>query len=424
MASVCAIGLFQMQQLVGGIWSVAAILIGGLLCSLLARIFARLSAVIPSGASLLAFMSRGLGKRIGIIAAGPYLMLMLFLVGIESLIVGHLVTEIVPAIPILFGTVLFMVLTWAVCRSGFQIGYRAQAASTWSLFACLVGLSIYMIFGSIGRGDLAANILPAVPSLVSFISAVGQALFLFMGFELVTSHAEVAEKGAVPSALKGSVIVLCLFYGIVSLGFSCLTDMGQNNTAFFIPQLAIAREAGGGLVTILVAFVCMLASFSSFNGALLALSRFTYALAHQGVMPRRLARMDPKTLTARASLNTLLGVALVFTLIVYLGELYRAPILAAAVSAALVYAAAAITWERPPFREADRRRGWVGHVLAGGLACLAVGVIVDAGPAMWRTILVLAIAYAIGILASLRIRDKKRPTLDKPVLGTVDVTET
>jgi amino acid transporter len=62
-ACVCALGLGEIERRLGGVWSVAAVGVAALLCAGLARALARLTAVVPSGAGLLAFLSRGLGRR-------------------------------------------------------------------------------------------------------------------------------------------------------------------------------------------------------------------------------------------------------------------------------------------------------------------------------------------------------------------------
>src|SRR5262249_36915812 len=46
-ASVCAVGLFEIERLLGGVWSVAAVLVAGVGCFGLARACARLTEVLP-----------------------------------------------------------------------------------------------------------------------------------------------------------------------------------------------------------------------------------------------------------------------------------------------------------------------------------------------------------------------------------------
>lgn len=409
MASVCAVGLFQIEQLVGGLWAVGAVLVAGLLCIFLAHVFSRLMHVIPTGAGLIAYVSRALGKRRGVIAVAPYLLLMLFLVGFEALIVGALFAHLFP-LPAFIGALVFLVGTWAVCQAGLRIGYRAQALATGGLFFSLIGVSLLALISAGERGELESLLFMKGPGVFEFAAAVGQALFLFMGFELLTSHVEIASKQSIKKALLGSVVVLIIFYSIIALGISCLVlDPSAESGVLFVPQLAIAQQAGGTTTVILIAIVCILASFSSFNGALLALSRLTYALASQGVLPRSLAQMDPRTLTARSALNTLLLLAIVFTSIIYLFALYEAAIFAAAIAAALVYSVACFIRERQPFREQGRKgiNRFSGTLLSLGLAVLGLGVLLDAGQARTETGVLLMATYGLALFAAFRASSKK-----------------
>src|SRR5262249_28131010 len=162
MASGCSIGLFDIEQLVGGLCSVAAVGEGGVLCALLARVFTRLSDGLPTGAGLLAYVSRGLGRHTGVVMVAPYLILMLFLVGFEALIMCALLAHLLP-IPALIGAMLFLIGTWAVCRAGLRIGYRVQALTTSALFVCLVGLWIVAVIDAASRADVTVRLVPSRP---------------------------------------------------------------------------------------------------------------------------------------------------------------------------------------------------------------------------------------------------------------------
>ncbi len=400
-ATVCTIGLFQIEQLLGGLWSVAAVLLAGLCCAFLARVLGRLSTVVPSGAGLLAFFSRGFGRTSGLALAGPYLVLCLILIGAEALIVGILVARIAP-VPPMVGAVVFLVGTFALCRLGLRVGYRAQAIATFALVACLGALALVALAHAGARGELAARLLPPPPSLARFVAAVGQALFLFMGFELLTSQVEVASSPkAVRRALGASVLVLASFYALVSLGFSCVDHAQISEAARYTPQLAFADQLGSRTAIVLVVLLSLLASFTSVNGALLALSRFLYALAAQRMLPRRLGRVDPRTLIAPDALLALLALALAATALVGWGGALEPAICAAAITASLVYAALAWVRERPPFRSAETPawRRLASRALGLCFLGLGIAVFVDAGPARRGTIVLLVGVYGIvGLL--------------------------
>jgi len=124
-AAVCALGLFHVERLLGGLWSVAAVLAAGLLSAALVRVFGRLATIVPSGVSLLAYVSRAFGRRAGIALAAPYLLLTLFLVGAEATIVGLVAARLGP-VPAPVGALAFLLGTWLVCRTGVRVGYLAR----------------------------------------------------------------------------------------------------------------------------------------------------------------------------------------------------------------------------------------------------------------------------------------------------------
>ena len=414
MASVCAIGLFSIEARVGGIWSVAAVLVAGLVCAWLASVFARLATVVPSGASMIAYAIRGLGGRVGMLLVVPYFLAMLFLAGFEAIVVGELAARILP-LPPLIGAGLFLTGTWAICRAGLRVGYRTQSTATAALFVVLVSVCVMQMLQAAELGVLQERLLPAAPHPIAFLAAVGQALFLFMGFELITAHAEVARRGAVGPALCSSVVVLTLFYVSLALGFASMPALSESSDSFLIPQLAIASQATVAGVVPVVALICILASFTSYNGALLGLSRFTYSLAKQGMLIERLAILHPRSLTARPALSALLAATMVSTATIQLFDLYLPAIFAAATAAALVYASMAFIREHTPFVEQGRGRiaRMTGTTIALVLFGLAVAVVAGADDTRRDLALVLLVFFSAAAWTARNMR-ARTPATVKP----------
>ena len=398
-ACVCALGLTQLQRSAGGLWSVAAIVIAGGICALLARVFARLSSVIPSGAGLLAWFSRGIGRRAGVLLAGPYLLLTLFLVGAEATIAGTLLNRLLPGVPAAAGALVFLAGTWAFCRAGLRIGFRAQTFATVALVLLLGGLSIAAVVHA--GSALPALLLPPAPRPAAFLACVGQALFLFMGFELLTAHVEQSTPATMKKSLVGTTAALTVFYALLAVGLACVPSGG------LLAQLALAK----GPVLWLVVLVCLLASFTSFNGALLALSRLVGALASQGALPRSLAKVEARGLVPARALSVLLVLSMIATALVLWGRALEPAMLAAAVAASVLYAAAAWVRERAPFAEASRTatQRFGGSALGAAFAAIGAGVLVTAGlPA------VAMLAGACAVTGVLALRIKKAATLNRP----------
>ncbi len=377
-ASVCAVGLLAIERLAGGVYAALAVLCGGLLSLALSRRFSKMAAVVPSTAGILAYLSRGLGRRRGLLLSLPYLLFSLFLVGAEATVVGLLLAR-VAFLPPLLGSLLFLCGTFLLCRTGRRLSLRAEAIATLALLVSLSVLALVSVGAAAASGQLGARLLLPAPSLGRFVAAVGQALFLFMGFELITCQADLATPVSLRRSLAGSVVVLSVFYATLALGLACLKSLPGS----FLPQLEMAESAGGRLAALGVALLSLLASYTSFNGGLLSLSRLTAALSAQGSLPRGLGRVDGRTLMPQRALWALLFFCGVATGLVRFLGLLRPAILAAAAAAALAYAAVAWSRERTPFREAGRGllRRLLGRGLSGLLFLVALGVIVDASAA-------------------------------------------
>jgi amino acid transporter len=379
-ACVCALGLGEIERRLGGLWSVLAVVCAALMCAALARALGRLAAVVPSGAGLVAFLSRGLGRRWGLLLMLPYVALVIALVAVEARIVGAVSARLL-SIPPAVGAVAFLVWTWAVARSGVRLGLRAQAVATGVLVIGFALLAIAGVIGAAGRPDFFAHLLPPRPSPLALLGGIGQALFLFMGFELVTNQVElVRAPGAIGSALSRSVQLLTVFYAVVALGFSTIAHAPQQaglaaSGDWLTPQLGLGGAASSPLGAAAIGILCMLASFTSFNGALLTLSRLVYALASQGLLPRRLARMDGKRMVPPDALAALLAAAVALTFLLSSRALINAVLAGSAAAAGLVWAAAVAVRERPPFVEPGRPRR---HLVAA-LALSSLFVVFGAG---------------------------------------------
>jgi APA family basic amino acid/polyamine antiporter len=335
-ASICAVGVAQLEGCATGIWAALAVAAGAVPCFFLARVFARLCQVVPSGAGPLAYLSRAFGKRAGLFLAAPYFAFTLLLGGAEALVLGWLLERTIH-LPAWLGASGFLAGTWALCRSGVKIGYRVQTAATILL---LVGLAALSLFALHQHGWPSS---PA-PTPLGFLAACGQSLFLFMGFELVTTQIEVAASPLVIArALKSSVWILAAFYSLLALGMADLRDGGD-----LLPQLALGRQAGPIGVAVIVV-LSLLASFTSLNGALLGLGRFVAALGRERLLPPALARIDGRTLVPRAALDALLILALAAAAVI--GRILPLLLGGAAAVAALLYLACAFALLKPPFRK-------------------------------------------------------------------------
>lgn len=410
-AAVCATGILSISSSAPGIWAGLAVLCGGGLAWLLANAFAFLGSHVPGRAGLFAYLGRGLGRSTALLLTLPYLLASLALVGAEAYVVGRLLACAAggPDWPYALG---FLLCTWLLCRRGVKLSLRLQALCTWLLLSGLALLALYTLADALHRGLLLPRLAAPVPSLLSFITAVGQALFLFMGFELVTSQDEPAPPATLRAALRGSVLVLTGFYALLALAFAASQHADRSGLTgatdpggWVVPQLALAEGAAGRPAVWLIAGLSLLASYTSFNGALLALSRLGAALATLGYLPAGFAQIDARSLLPRRALLCLLLIGVLATWLVRSYDLLLPSILAAAPLAALVYAGIAWAQQARAFASAPRPRlrRLLGWGLAPLLATIALGSLLALGerPQHTRPVLILLSAVYAATLLSL-----------------------
>ena len=100
-------------------------------------------------------------------------------------------------------------------------------------------------------------------------------------------------------------------------------------------------------------------------------------------------------------------------------SLYQAVLFAAAVSAATLYTLALLVVGKPPFRSESAprsiRQTIVRRVVLAMLACIAVGVLMDAGSRCIEVISLLALTYAAGLFAAIQFHRRNKRLHEKKI---------
>lgn len=419
-ASICVLGIVAVQHSAPGIWSVVAIAAAFVICRVLAGVFAELVRVVPSGAGMFAFTARAWGPAAGMFFIAPYVTLMIFLGATESLIVGHLLHKTL-TLPATWIALAFLTISWLICVMGFRLGFGVQALATGLLVMGILVWCAWVFWQVDTRSDwalVATRLWVAPPTLAASASAVGQALFLFMGFELVILHVESTRAARIAWALKATLVLLAVVYAIALIALN-LSGSGNNivwGAGEFLPSFNAPPGSETRTSTYAAIALCLLASITSLNGSFMGLSRLVAAMGSQGVLPRAFAVIHLPSRAPRRALGALLSACGFCVVVIDYFNIYRAVILAAAFAASSLYALALLNRERPPFRQVregpmSRTRAIefaTNRVMVALLAGIGVGVLVDAGDSAIAVAILIGIAYAGGMLAALRLRSQLR----------------
>lgn len=316
-----------------------ALVLAGVLAWLNADSSARLAAVLPTSGGAYAYGRARLGAAAGTVAGAAFLLGKTISAGAVAWTVG---TYLWPAYarPVAVGVVLL--LTALACA-----GVHRSAATT-GVVVVVVLVTLAAVVGAVvvwsATGGGAAPLLdgPAAPGEGSttpdLLRGAGILFFAFAGYaRIATLGEEVRDpRRTLPRAIGIALGVVLVVYAAV--GWALRTALGGDLARSDRPVADALDAVAGSGWAVPVAVVAAAAALASGLGVLLGLSRTTLAMARDGVLPRRLARLSGPTDSRRPVLAQVVVGASVVVAILLL-DLPRA--IAWSSAAVLVYYAVA-----------------------------------------------------------------------------------
>lgn len=338
-----------------------AILVAGLLCAMAGACFAELSGMYPTAAGIKIFVERAFNERVAMFFSALYIMVAISVVGAETFVLARVLhdgTGITAVPPWAWGAT-FLVIVFVLNVLGVRIAGTFQDIVTYTMFAALIVVSIYAIAHA--PGPIRTPV--AVGSPASFVEAVAVGVFLYVGFEWVTPLAEeVTDQRLIGRGLFWTVWLLFLTYALFNAGltmtmapeiqahpqdpaYASLIDAAvakgalpagldraaltydQAKQAFgtaVVPHVLLYRHLFGAAGVGLIIVLSLMASVSTFNAGTLTASRYLYALARDGSLPKIFSRISIRFATPYVALAALSSLCLVISAAVF-GASYRNP---------------------------------------------------------------------------------------------------
>jgi APA family basic amino acid/polyamine antiporter len=200
-------------------------------------------------------------------------------------------------------------------------GIRRGALATRVVVALVVGVLGAVVASAAGPAVSGLRTLPeggGPAGAAGALAGAGILFFAFAGYARITTLGEEVRdpERTIPRAITLSLALVLVIYAAV--GAALLGVLGTARLAASESPLAdLASSVGGGGWGVAIGVTAGIAALASGLGVLLGLSRTTFAMARDGVLPRGLARLDgrpadPRPVRAQvvAGLATILGIVL------------------------------------------------------------------------------------------------------------------
>lgn len=284
----------------------ASFIVSAIAIALVAANLAAFAAKLPTSNYAYSFVSHGFGPSTGFVSGW---LAVLVYVGTPILVPPVFGTTMSGLLDRLFGvsipwwilTLLLLVIAVILVIRGIE-----QSARVGMIFLCIemtiLGcFALYMVFNGGPHGQQPASLLPTTaPSFGGIGLALVFGTLSFAGFEsAATLGGETRDPlRVIPRALMLAVLIAGVFYAFVS--YAAVVGWGANHMASYAsasgtPFNSLALRYGGQWLADLLDVVVLSGLLAVTLAALNAASRVLHALGSEGLLPRSIGTVSPKT---------------------------------------------------------------------------------------------------------------------------------
>ena len=285
-AAVNFLGMAQLLGYISGPMSWAAVAAGGLLILVVRALFAELNGMHPTAAGIRLWMSRAMNDRLALIITLTYMTAIVLVIAADAFIIGEAIAYALSngkAVAICYVAALLALATGLNLR-GIKLAGNAELVVTGIVVAATmaVGAAAIAHHGPVPAGPAAGG---------SPVQALILGIFFYTGFEWVTTNAEeVVRPKIIPRAMLVAVVVLFASQSLYAVAMGLTVGPAGRATAY--PQLLAAQHALGRAGMLVMLAVTALTAVNTFNGGFVTMSRFMYAVAREGKLPRAMTRLN------------------------------------------------------------------------------------------------------------------------------------
>ena len=287
-------GLFQVG---GGVLVMTAIALAGVFCLLLSLSIAELASMFPSAPGIRTYLKPALGSGASLALVYMYLLFTVLMAGVEGYMLGLVVSLVAPANPAPVALALLAAVT-AINLGGYELPRGTQMAITAGAVIILV------VAGGVGIRAGAPIAWTAAPLDWRVLpSAIGLAVFLYMGFEWITPVGvrPRSYERQIPRAVWTSVLMLMVVY--LLFAWTAVRQVPVTALAAGpLPHVAVYERLFGQSGDLVALALAVAASTSTFNAGVMGGSRLLFMLAREGHVPRWVGAMSANGVPIGATL--------------------------------------------------------------------------------------------------------------------------
>ena len=365
-AALNFLGMAQMLDYISGPLAWVAVLSGGVLILGVRACFSELDGIYPTAAGIRLWMARAMNDRLALIITLTYMTAIVLVIAADAFIIGEAMAyafgngEILAIVYV----ALLLVLATVMNLRGIKLAGSLEKTVTTVVVVASVGIGIIAI---IKRGPTPPKLLDGGSPLQALILGI----FLYTAFEWVTTNSEeVVKPRIIPKAMFIAILVLAVSQSIFAVAMGL--NLGADGRASAYPQLLVAEQTMGNTGMLLMLAVTALTAVNTFNGGFVTLSRFMYAVAREGKLPRSLTNLNDRAVPVVPVV--LLGVSsLVLAVVVAVTGSWTMIVSMCAALEMMIYATAAFVVFRLRKRQADVERPF--RLLGGRPVAISIMVL-------------------------------------------------
>lgn len=311
----------------GGMWStkggslggILGFVITGVLCSLVAMVYAELTSAYPRVGGDVVFTFEGLGDKFAIVTQWSLLIFWVGLVMIETMFLPVIMTRLgipVPQFVPLWNSggepvyLSYMMLAvgvniffaWMNAR-GAELSGKIQTAMVYIMLAA----ALFFFFSGVSLGNT-SNMQPLFTDVAGFTAIMLMLPGFMAGFNAIP---QAAEEGNVSPNVLGKLVIGCvwasvIFYLLIVVGLSLAAPYEIRIGEGLVVVDAIEHMFAGNVTArIFVTFASLLGMLTTWNACYLAASRLMMGLSRAKYLPPLFEELHPKYNTPAKAMTIL-----------------------------------------------------------------------------------------------------------------------